>query len=104
MALTTTPGAGLEGTVAGESEICFIDGEEGILSYRGYNIHTLADNATFEEVIFLLWNGHLPRRDELERLRTELVTNRSIPKAQRISWAQQGRPSRWTCCARRFRC
>src|SRR5437588_11595973 len=81
MALTTTTGAGLEGVVAGESEICFIDGESGILSYRGYNIHTLADNATFEEVIFLLWNGHLPRRDELERLRTELVTNRPIPKA-----------------------
>ena len=81
MGVTTTPAAGLEGAVAGESEICFIDGEEGILSYRGYNIHTLADNATFEEVIFLLWNGHLPRRDELERLRTELVTNRPIPKA-----------------------
>ena len=80
MAVTTTPGAGLEGVVAGESEICFIDGEEGILSYRGYNIHTLADNATFEEVIFLLWNGRLPRRDELDRLRTELVTNQPIPK------------------------
>src|ERR1700730_621473 len=80
MGATTTPAAGLEGAVAGESEICFIDGEAGILSYRGYNIHTLADNATFEEVIFLLWNGHLPRRDELERLRTELVNNRPIPK------------------------
>ena len=66
MALTTTTGAGLEGVVAGESEICFIDGDEGILSYRGYNIHTLAENAKFEEVIFLLWNGRLPRRDELE--------------------------------------
>lgn len=81
MGVTTTPAAGLEGAVAGESEICFIDGEAGILSYRGYNIHTLADNATFEEVIFLLWNGYLPRRDELERLRTELVANRAIPKA-----------------------
>jgi citrate synthase len=80
MGVTTTPAAGLEGAVAGESEICFIDGDEGILSYRGYNIHTLADNATFEEVILLLWNGHLPRRDELDRLRTELVTNRPIPK------------------------
>ena len=58
----TTTGAGLEGVVAGESEICFIDGDEGILSYRGYNIHTLADNATFEEVIFLLWNGRLPKQ------------------------------------------
>src|SRR5438034_6578928 len=80
MALTTTTGAGLEGVVAGESEICFIDGEEGILSYRGYNIHTLADNATFEEVIYLLWNGRLPRRDELEKLKNDLVANRAIPK------------------------
>src|SRR5437667_5832333 len=81
MALTTTTGAGLEGVVAGESEICFIDGEEGILSYRGYNIHTLADNATFEEVIFLLWNGRLPRREELSRLKSDLVAYRAIPKA-----------------------
>jgi citrate synthase len=81
MALTTTTtGAGLEGVVAGESEICFIDGDEGILSYRGYNIHTLADNATFEEVIFLLWNGRLPKRDELERLKSDLVAHRPIPQ------------------------
>jgi citrate synthase len=80
MALTTTTGAGLEGVVAGESEICFIDGDEGILSYRGYNIHTLADNATFEEVIFLLWNGRLPRRDELSQLKSDLARNRAIPK------------------------
>jgi citrate synthase len=80
MALTTTTGAGLEGVVAGESEICFIDGEDGVLSYRGYNIHTLADHATFEEVIFLLWNGRLPRRDELSRLKSDLVTHRPIPK------------------------
>ena len=77
---TTTTGAGLEGVVAGESEICFIDGDEGILSYRGYNIHTLADNATFEEVIFLLWNGRLPKRDELERLKADLAAHRPIPK------------------------
>ncbi len=51
---TTTTGAGLEGVVAGESEICYIDGYAGILSYRGYNIHTLAQYATFEEVIWLL--------------------------------------------------
>ena len=52
-----TPTAGLEGVIAGESEICYIDGYAGVLSYRGYNIHTLADQANFEEVIFLLWNG-----------------------------------------------
>src|SRR5579863_762919 len=80
MALTTTQAAGLEGVVAGESEICFIDGAEGILSYRGYNIHTLADNATFEEVVFLLWNGHLPRREELDRLKADLVAHRPVPE------------------------
>ncbi len=80
MALTTTSAAGLEGIVAGESEICYIDGEEGILSYRGYNIHTLADNATFEEVIFLLWNGRLPKAAELAKLKADLITNSPIPK------------------------
>jgi len=80
MGTTITTGAGLEGVVAGESEICFIDGYAGILSYRGYNIHTLADHATFEEVIYLLWNGRLPRRAELDQLKSDLVANRPIPK------------------------
>jgi citrate synthase len=80
MGTTITTGAGLEGVVAGESEICFIDGYAGILSYRGYNIHTLADHATFEEVIYLLWNGRLPRRAELDELKSDLVANRTIPK------------------------
>ena len=71
--------AGLEGVVAGESEICYIDGYQGILSYRGYNIHTLADHARFEEVIFLLWNGHLPKREELEKLKHDLVAERGLP-------------------------
>ncbi len=71
--------AGLEGVIAGESEICYIDGYQGILSYRGYNIHTLAENATFEEVIFLLWNGWLPKAAELEQLKKDLVAARSLP-------------------------
>ena len=50
--------AGLEGVVAGETEICYIDGYAGILSYRGYNIHTLADNASFEEVIYPALERH----------------------------------------------
>ena len=74
-----TIAAGLEGVIAGESEICFIDGYQGILSYRGYNIHTLAEHATFEEVIFLLWNGWLPKQDELERLKKDLVAERGLP-------------------------
>ena len=61
MAVTT---AGLEGIVAAESKICYIDGDAGILSYQGYNIHTLAEHATFEEVIYLLWYGRLPKQAE----------------------------------------
>jgi len=77
--MSTVRAAGLEGVVAAESRICFIDGEAGILSYHGYNIHTLAENATLEEVIFLLWNGRLPNRAELEDLKAALVANRPIP-------------------------
>lgn len=75
---TTTTGAGLEGVVAGESEICYIDGEAGILSYRGYNIHTLAQHATFEEVIWLLWRGALPKQSELETLKADLFAHYPI--------------------------
>src|SRR5882672_4164787 len=76
--MSTITGAGLEGVIAGESEICYIDGYKGILSYRGYNIHTLADNAIFEEVVFLLWNGWLPKKAELDELRKELVAEREL--------------------------
>src|SRR5574340_1086043 len=76
---TSVTGAGLEGVVAGESEICYIDGAAGILSYRGYNIHTLADHANFEEVIYLLWNGSLPKRAELDQLKRDLAADRAIP-------------------------
>lgn len=73
-------GAGLEGVVAAESKICYIDGEAGILSYHGYNIHTLADNATFEEVIYLLWHGGLPLKAELDELKAALVAARPLPQ------------------------
>ncbi len=73
-------GAGLEGVIAAESKICYIDGDAGILSYFGYNIHTLAEHATFGEVIFLLWNGRLPKREELEALRAGLRAQRELPE------------------------
>ncbi len=73
-------GAGLEGIVATTSKICYIDGEHGVLSYFGYNIHTLAENATFEEVIYLLWNGKLPNRSELSELKAGLVAERELPE------------------------
>src|SRR6266436_3185076 len=78
--MSTTTGAGLEGVIAGESEICYIDGYTGVLSYRGYNIHTLADHASFEEVVYLLWHGRLPKAEALATLKAELAGFRAIPK------------------------
>src|SRR5882757_7235915 len=75
---TTPPAAGLEGVVAGESEICYIDGYAGILSYRGYNVHTLAEHASFEEVIWLLWKGYLPHQSELDQLKYDLFANTAV--------------------------
>jgi citrate synthase len=73
-----TATAGLEGVVATTSKICFIDGDSGVLSYCGFNIHTLAENATFEEVIYLLWNGALPNDKELRALRSSLIAERAL--------------------------
>ena len=72
--------AGLEGIVAAESNICFIDGDRGILSYQGYNIHTLAEHATFEEVIYLLWHGKLPKQSDLDAIEAELVAVPADPE------------------------
>jgi citrate synthase len=74
-------GAGLEGVIAADSSICYIDGNIGLLSYQGFDINTLAENAEFTEVIFLLWNGRLPNAAELKSLKAELVEHRPIPAA-----------------------
>lgn len=71
--------AGLEGVVATSSSICYIDGDKGILSYCGFNINELASHASFEEVIFLLWNGKLPDIAELAALKKELLAERDLP-------------------------
>jgi citrate synthase len=69
---------GLQDVVAAESAICYIDGEKGVLAYRGYDIHDLARNSTFEEVCFLLWSGRLPDREELAALRQSLGRERAV--------------------------
>jgi citrate synthase len=71
--------AGLEGVVAAQSAISDVNGIEGRLIYRGYDIHDLAENSSFEEVVFLLWNGRLPRRAELNQLQEQLSSNASLP-------------------------
>jgi 2-methylcitrate synthase len=69
---------GLEDVVAADSSICYIDGKRGILSYRGIDIHAIADNSTFEEVCFLLWNSRLPRREELVDVRRAIGAERAL--------------------------
>ena len=72
--------AGLEGVVAAESSVGDVDGIRGVLIYQGLNIHDLAEHSTFEETVFLLWHGRLPRRDELDALRRELTENQRLPE------------------------
>jgi citrate synthase len=72
--------AGLEGIVAAQSTLSDVNGEEGKLIYAGYDIHDLAENATFEEVIYLLWNGRLPNRAELEQLKRDLAKEAGLPR------------------------
>jgi len=69
---------GLEGVLVGESELSKIDGDEGKLIYRGYTIEDLARGASFEEVIYLLWHGHLPTESELSAFESEMVAERPV--------------------------
>src|SRR5438552_10345601 len=76
---TAAAAAGLRGVVAAQSAIGDVDGEKGILIYQGYNIHDLAEHSSFEEVIYLLWNGRLPKTDELAELEGRLRRNYEVP-------------------------
>ena len=75
------PKAGLEDTVATSSAICYLDGDRGVLAYCGWDIHDLAQHATFEEVCFLLWHRRLPTRSELGDLQSQLAAARPLPEA-----------------------
>jgi len=70
---------GLEGVVAAESNISYVDGVHGRLLYQGYDIHDLAEHASFEETVFLLWRGRLPARAELDAFQAELVAEMRLP-------------------------
>ncbi len=70
---------GLDGVVIDTSEICSIDGMKGELIYRGYDIRELADKASFEEVVYLLWNGSLPTESELSDFHTSLKPHFTVP-------------------------
>jgi hypothetical protein len=79
MTTAVTPKAGLEDTVATSSAICYLDGDRGVLAYCGFDIHDLAQYATFEEVCFLLWHRRLPTRSELGDLQSQLAAGRALP-------------------------
>ena len=83
MSTEAKPKAGLEDVVVGESSICYIDGDRGVLSYQGYDIHDLAHaerGVSFEECCYLLWHGRLPNRAELGDLQTQLAAARPLPE------------------------
>jgi citrate synthase len=75
---TAAAAKGLEGIVATTSSICWIDGEAGVLAYRGIDIHKLAGQSNFEETTYLLWNGRLPKAAELDAFRKELAKARVL--------------------------
>src|SRR5256885_5745886 len=70
---------GLRGVVAASSSIGDVNGERGELIYQGYNIHDLAEHSTFEEVVFLLWHGRLPKQAELDELKQTIGASYEVP-------------------------
>ena len=96
---TAVAGKGLEGIVAANSGICWIDGEAGILSYRGIDIHELAEHSTFEETTYLLWNGLLPNELDCASFPPSWLSARSLD--QRIIDLLKSFPKerrRWRSC------
>jgi len=70
---------GLAGVVAGETEICWVDPNAGLM-YRGYDIHEMAEKANFEEVAYLLLNGELPDQKQLTEFSQQIAKDRAVPK------------------------
>ena len=78
MSTAAVAGKGLEGIVAANSGICWIDGDAGVLAYRGIDIHELAESSSFEETTYLLWNGHLPNLLSLREFQQQLALAREL--------------------------
>ena len=71
---------GLEGVVAAETRISYVDGVQGELVYQGYNIHQLAERVSYDEVVYLLWNGQLPTAKQLNELKHRLAEEMVLPE------------------------
>ena len=69
---------GLEGVTALDTELSFIDGQKGELLYRGYSIEDLAENASFEETCYLLWNGEMPNQAQLDEVTEQMRQARAV--------------------------
>ncbi len=82
---------GLEGVAVAESSLSHIDGDEGKLVYRGYAIEDLAEHASYEETLYLLWNGSLPTSDELAAFSEAMAAERTLPTAVRETVVELGR-------------
>jgi len=74
-------GAGLRGQSAGETKLCTVGKSGSGLTYCGYDVSDLADNTTFEEVAYLLFNGELPNQAQLDSYKADLLTQRDLPQA-----------------------
>jgi citrate synthase len=88
MSTTSPTSRGLEDVIAGTSAITFIDGKKGILAYRGYDIHDIAEVCSFEEITYLLWHGKLPNRKELAEFALQTMRERKLD-GQMISYLRQ---------------
>jgi citrate synthase len=71
---------GLRGVTVADTKVSYIDGENGILIYRGYRIEELAERSTFMETAFLLLHGHLPKESEIERFERQVIQSRDVPE------------------------
>lgn len=78
--ITCTVGPGLEGAIACESRIGFVNGTKGALIYRGYDIFDLAAGSTYEEICYLLLHGRLPTMKRLNRFKKTLAAHRATPR------------------------
>ena len=93
--MPTVAARGLEDVVASPSSICFIDGNRGILAYRGFDIHDLAERSSFLETTYLLWHGKLPKAEELRQLERQVSAAMQAPEpvlAMLRQWPREAAP------------
>ena len=96
----TTATKGLEGIVATTSSISSII--DGVLTYRGINIDDLAEHASFEEVVYLLWHGKLPTQSELEEFNQTLNDHTDLKKCCTLCVCYPKTLTQWLLCAQLF--